>query len=441
MNIKQSITLLVVLLGFIVNSYGQTNGVLPYSRLGIGEISPSHLSHIKSMGGTGIAYTDVYMINPNNPASYSYLKSSAFDIGLFAKRAKFSSGEESVNVWSGNINNLSLGFPMRNPINDILDRVNKKYHWGMAFHLLPYSVVGYDIKSTENNPGFGEYERYYNGKGGSYKFLWGNSIRYNDLSFGVHLGYLFGNITNNRRIIFKDNIAAYNDIYNSDYHVSGFVWDAGLMYTLKFNEKKLEENNEKDLNKLTFGLTISPATSFKTTTNILQFAGQSNTGLTDTIKYVKDEKGLGKLPLAIGFGVNYYAGNKWTIGVNYKTTQWSDFSNDANPTTFLNSSRMSLGGFYRPNVNSYSFFNRIIYQYGAYYENTPIIYGDEQIDSYGITLGMGLPFVFKRKISHANVGIDFGYKGQNSPIKETYLKINFGFIFNDDSWFLKRKYN
>jgi len=54
---------------------------------------------------------------------------------------------------------------------------------------------------------------------------------------------------------------------------------------------------------------------------------------------------------------------------------------------------------------------------------------------------MGLPFIFQRKVSHANLGIDIGRSGMNTSIQENYIRFTLGFTFNDDEWFVKRKYN
>lgn len=442
MNIKKSFFLLIVLLGFAVSSEAQTSGLSPYSRLGMGDVVNPFLTNVRNMGGTGIAFTDAYIVNPTNPASYSYLKSSAFEVGLNAKLAQLKDNTGSTNVWSGNINNLSIAFPMRNPINDILDRIEKKFNWGMGVHLLPHSLVGYNLESEETSEELGKHTRNYNGNGGSYKFLWGNAVNYKDISVGVHLGYIFGNIVNNKSIVFDELSVAYNDYFKTDYHVSGFIWDAGMLYTIKLNEKKSDEDNKKKLKKIVFGLTFKSSSSFNTTANILNISQQAQTGLTDTLLNVSNKEGSGTLPGSYGFGVNYYNGNKWSIGVNYSAENWSNYKNEVNPSVLANSYRVSTGGFFKPNSGSYSsFFERVAYQFGAYYQKDPRSFQGQPLDSYGVTIGLGLPYVFKRKVSHANFGLDFGYKGQNSPLKEQYMKINFGFTFNDDSWFLKRKYN
>jgi hypothetical protein len=76
-----------------------------------------------------------------------------------------------------------------------------------------------------------------------------------------------------------------------------------------------------------------------------------------------------------------------------------------------------------------------------YHRTDPRVIAGEQLDAYGVTFGMGLPFIYQRKISHANLGFEFGKNGSNSVIRESFFKVTLGFTFNDDEWFIKRKYN
>jgi hypothetical protein len=65
----------------------------------------------------------------------------------------------------------------------------------------------------------------------------------------------------------------------------------------------------------------------------------------------------------------------------------------------------------------------------------------ERVTDMGINFGFGLPFFYQRKISHANLGISAGYLGRGTAIEERYIRATFSFTFNDDEWFIKRKYN
>ena len=103
---------------------------------------------------------------------------------------------------------------------------------------------------------------------------------------------------------------------------------------------------------------------------------------------------------------------------------------------------VSFGGFYRPDYKSYNrYFKRVYYRFGGYYKTDPRSIDGEQLNSYGLTFGFGLPFIYQRKISHANLGFEFGNRGGGTQISESYFRISLGFTFNDDEWFIKKKYN
>ena len=145
----------------------------------------------------------------------------------------------------------------------------------------------------------------------------------------------------------------------------------------------------------------------------------------------------------MGFGINYTSGTKFSLGFNYESTQWSKFSSAIVNNNLKNTYNLSFGGFYRPNYNSISnYFSRVYYRFGAYYKKVPVeINQGEDIDDIGLNIGFGMPFFYQRKISHANIGVNLGLRGRGTSIEEKYIRFTFSFTFNDDEWFIKRKYN
>ncbi len=446
---QHKITLLLLAFFITIQLSAQTNGNSPYSRYGIGDLVDDNFMHTRSMGGIGTASIDGYHINIVNPASYASLRSTAFDLGLAAKKSTLSSGDLTSSSWSGNLEYISLAFPIFNPINEILDQEKRKINLGMAFTLMPNSSVSYNIVSEDNIDGIGDISRAYTGNGGSYKFLWGNAIKYKDFSFGINLGYLFGKIKYSRNVNFLDIPAAYHNRFFSEYNMKGLLFDFGAIYSNVLNKKQLLDKTAVNSKLVTVGVRIKSATKFNTNLTSLEIALQ-NAGfgnvLADTLSSVINEEGTGKLPVEIGFGVNYYSGEKYMIGLDFSTTNWSSYHNDADKNTtnnqLSNTFAVSIGGFYRPNYKSYNhYFKRVYYRYGMNYNTDPRNIEGTQLNNFCVTVGMGLPFIYQRKISHANIGFELGKRGTGTPITETYYKISLGFTFNDDDWFVKRKYN
>lgn len=431
---------------FLLGSIGaiaQTGDNSPFSRFGIGDIVDPSFMHNRSMGSLGSSYADMFNINIKNPASYSFLKSTAFELGIQAKYSELSDEDREVNLWSGGLEYISLAFPLRNPINEIVDRVEKNYALGMNLSLVPFSQVNYNISSFETDPDFGLFQRNYQGKGGSYKLMWGNSFKYKNLSVGLNLGYLFGHIQYERNIIFDDLQYAYENRYNQNFGINGFVWNAGMIYSHLINKKEVKDNRNARKKMLNIGLQGNTDMRFYSNSIIEKVGLFSEAGITDTLVYSDEIQGEGTLPAEFGIGLMYISQESWAVGIDYNHVFWSHYENEARPETLSDGFRLSIGGHIIPDSRSLNqYFKRVKYRLGAYYQNDPKEIEDTSFKSYGLTLGAGFPLIYQRKYrANMNPMVQLGRKGVGSPVQENFIKIGFGFTFNDDEWFLKRKYN
>lgn len=440
-----------IVLFLLVNSLlmiGQQNDNNPYTRYGLGQLSDKNSIHLRQMGGLGSSYADGFHINFVNPASYATLNSTAFDIGFFAKNTVLEDSKNKNSFWSGNLDYISLAFPLYNPINDVYNNVKRKTKVGMNFALRSHSSTNYEILVADSLDNIGTFSRYYNGNGGTYNVLWGTAVKHNNLSFGVNLGYIFGRIEKESSLLFPSSENAYNVINNSSYSVRGFVWDAGVLYTTVLNKKKIKENKNLTAKRLNAGFNFTSNNKFSTSADISKLLVQQTlVGAAvniDTILNTTGREGSGRTGADYSFGATYFVGEKSAIGFNVSGALWSNYFNEAvdEKEGFLsNSSKYSIGGFYRPNYKSIdNFFERVYYRYGAYYENDPLVINNKQLNSYGVTFGFGLPVVFQRKISHANLSFNLGERGRGTAIEERFAKISLGVTFNDDEWFIKSKY-
>lgn len=316
----------------------------------------------------------------------------------------------------------------------------------MGFALMPHSLVSYEISRQDSLPNIGRFDRQFNGSGGLYKVLWGNAVKYKNLSIGVNLGYLFGKIDYERNIDFTERIEAFDNLFSNSYSVRGLYWKTGILYSWTLNKAELEDNiGREEPVIVSFGLTAKTNTSFSTTSDISYTNFNAVGGLGSTVDTLVSQTGVegkGRLPAEISFGVTYYHRSKLAIGIDFSRTFWSNYKNDANPETLNNTFRLSLGGYYRPDRRSLgSLFTRSYYRFGVFFEQDPRVIESERIDNFGVTMGLGLPFILQRKISHANIGLSYGRRAVSNILKENYINISFGFTFNDDEWFIKRKFN
>jgi len=413
----------------------------PYTRFGIGELQDNNFLHLRHMGGLGSSFIDPYLINIVNPASLGSLQSTAFDMSVFNEFSTLSDGENTNTSFNGNLEYISLAFPTSNPINDLFEQKKRDTNYGMAFTLMPHSIVGYDITNTETADTLGQIRRNFQGSGGTYKFMFSQGYKYKNFSAGLNLGYLFGKIRYTRDIVFLDNLNAFSVDYERNYSVSGFLWNLGFIYSQVLNKSNVDIKKGIQPKVVNIGLRANTNTGFSTNSNIIDLHRNYSSNVVDTVRSVVDVKGKGTLPAEIGIGATYLNGSKLALGVDLSAASWANYKNDANPEELSNTFMLTFGGYIRPNYKSFSYFDRVYYRFGGFYGNDPRVVNGTQIDNYGLTAGFGLPFVFQKKISHANLGLTIGRRGTGTDIQETYYRFTFGFTFNDDEWFIKRKYN
>ncbi len=446
-----------LLLPFVAFCQPQDNS--PYSRFGIGDIVDRNFMSSQIMGGLGASFSDPYQINIVNPASFGSLAATSFDIGLFAENSNLRDGITDENpirspyqsLWKGNLSYISLAIPLQNKLNDLLDRKKSNYTMATGFTLMPYSTVGYNVKIESFDDNIGLIKKRFEGNGGTYQFLWTNGIKVKDFSFGVNLGYLFGKLENKRRVEFEPSEPFFITELSETNRLNGFLWNAGAMYTLALNKAPEVSNSDFVPKRITFGIHGNSSTGFTNTAS--SFAGAVLSGTEEFLIPLRDSLNStsedivtsGTLPSEIGIGATYYYGEKFALGFNYSATSWSQLEASFVKNKLNNTSKLSFGGFYRPNYKSIgSYFERVYYRFGVFLNQVPNeipLEADQIIRDYGISVGVGLPFFYQRKISHANLGLTYGWLGQGTPVEERYLRLTFSFTFNDDEWLLKRKYN
>src|SRR5438067_6134298 len=141
--VKNIFSVLFILLSIAVMA--QDNS--PYSRYGLGNISPSTNITTRGLGGISAAYSDVLSINFDNPASYS-----SFQTFIEQRSKKVSYGRVILDVGL-NFDNRTLVVPNtsnRFSSSDALFSyiqvgVPIRRNWGLSFGLRPLSRISYSI--------------------------------------------------------------------------------------------------------------------------------------------------------------------------------------------------------------------------------------------------------------------------------------------------------
>ena len=419
----------------------------PFSRFGLGDFADQFFAAAGAMGGMTAAFQDPYHLNLENPASLASLQATSFEVGLNARYSSWESPRAVDNQWSGNLSYMALGFPLLNPINEALDRKDGSLGFGMSFALVPYTNVGYDIESQITDESFDVATNFLKGKGGTYRFRWGNAIRYKGFSAGVNLNYSFGKLTQNRKVSFDSLIVSYDTEFLDEFSVSGVGFDIGLQYRFRIDQPDEDENNRVPKGHyLTLGIIANNTNEIRT--NSSRFYHRDNftnytSDIRDTLLFERDIQESLTLPAEVSFGITYEQINKLKLGLQYEIGRWSQYENEAKQENLMDTYRFSFGAEYVPNILSYNnYFERVYYRAGFYYGTDPRHIDGSQLKSLGLTFGVSFPIVMPRQqVSFFDLAFEIGQFGLNEVLNETYGKLTLGFTLNDNTWFLKRKFN
>ncbi|MBL7828457.1 MAG: hypothetical protein JNJ57_17625, partial [Saprospiraceae bacterium] len=448
------ITTLFIALMSSVTLLAQPKLNSPYSRFGIGDLNSQYFANAAGWGGQTAAFHDPFHLNIENPASFAFLRTTAFEAGLFSKYSNYQSRNASQGIWSGNLAYLALGFTLSSPINEVLDRKKSPWKYGMGLAITPYSLVGYDVETFDDLPDIGTVRSNFQGSGGSYRLNWSNAVRHKNTAFGVSLGWLFGKSSYESITSFTDDPTGeldtftnifFQDNFRDDVKMNGFVWKAGFQHD--FVLQTAENDKDTPTKWITFGVSGEGKHQIKTTADQFRIRsrGQLSSGQyvdADTFLQVTDVKQHLTLPATFAIGLQYVKANKFKAGAQFGIESWSGYQNEVRPETFRNTISISGGIEYTPDYISYNRFGkRVRYRIGGYYRQDPRTVNNTNFDDIGLTMGVGLPLILPRQqTSFINAALEIGKIGTDSPIEETYFKFTLGFTLNDNTWFYKRRF-
>jgi hypothetical protein len=419
--IKKIIVSFSLLLSLV--SFAQEGTSSPYSFYGIGDVRFKGTIENTSMGGMSVIPDSIHM-NIVNPAMYSSLKLTTYAIGGTFSVNKLKTDSQSEKAQRTALDYLAIGIPLKK--------------LGIGFGLIPYSSVGYNIKSSSTDLNSIRTDSYNKGDGGVNKVFLGFGYQITkDLCIGADAQYNFGQInTQNISILYDSNGSpiqnATKELNKSN--ANGVNFNTGISFKTKINKK----------------LTLFSSGTFTPESNL-------NLGNTRTISLVQTISGVVgdpvditvpstklKLPSKITFGIGVGDVKKWSIGTEVTLQNSSNFGNrfsDISNVTYQNASKFTVGGYFIPNYKSFSkYFSRIVYRGGFRYENTGLVINNTPIKDGALTLGLGMPL--KGAFSNVNIGFELGERGTKSAglVSEQYMNFNIGLSLND-RWFVKRKYD
>lgn len=414
--------ILPLFLLFSIVSFAQSGSASPYSFFGIGDVKFKGTHENSAMGGLAILPDSIH-VNLQNPASYASIKLSTFTIGGTFNATKFKSNTANEQAQRSSLDYLAVALPMKK--------------LGLAFGLIPYSTVGYNIKKEDvvNNTAR---TRRYTGKGGLNKAFLGLGYQITPrLSIGADLAYNFGRIETNSIKSLGVDVAQNGAQETNVSELSGLSINFGAMYNAKINKKtnfysaltftpqsNLSSNNQRDIFSIRYLGDFTPI----------------------PVDYLDTQasKTTIKLPNKYSFGIGLGQSKKWLVGSEVTFQGSNTFSNKLNLVStvkYESAVKYSIGGFYIPNYNSFtSYFKKVTYRGGFRYENTGLVINNQSINDYAVTGGFGLPL--GGSFSNLNFGVELGKRGTTKAnlVEEKYVNVMISLSLND-KWFVKRKYD
>jgi len=420
MKLKSVLTLSGLLI-LSVGSNAQETSVSPYSALGVGDLLFNENIEQAAMGGLSMFPLSPYYASGNliNPAANRDMRMTSFDISATSHTGRFNDGTLKSTQSTTYLSNASLVFP-----------IGEKVRAGFGFR--PYSTIGYDMMTVTVGDEV-SYQDRFQGEGGlnSFKVVGSYNIT-KEFTAGLKIDYLFGDLTR-IETVGTEGLALRTD-YSRKAQTKGIQLGVSGMYT-----KILENKKRIDIGlKYALGSKLNSRIEDMTTTYTLSGLEPVNV---DTVQYSKVSGKL-KIPQSLSIGASLRKDLSWMAGIQVDWGDWKNFSYTPSANEFeLNSRfRISAGGYWIPNFNSYkSYFDRVVYRAGLFYESTPIKINDKGVDKYGLTFGFGLPIGKDRDASMLNLGFELGSLGNTKslPFSEKYINARIGFTIND-IWFRKR---
>lgn len=409
----------------------------PFSRFGIGDQTPFAYSAQLGMGGIGQAFTHSHIASPSNPAALGALRYTSYQVGVGFDRTVLQQGDlENLNS-SGQLQNLSLAFPLQNSLNEVLDGKESNFRHGMMLAIAPYSNIGYNVEVESTEPGLGDVRATYQGSGGYYRLQFGNGIEFKKkLRLGLNLSYIFGRSNSVNQLIPFD-LAGSSLLTDTDaFRGRGLEAQLGAQYD--FVLEKSDEGIRKRI--LTIGASSVLGANVKgdasrtiTRTNLF--------GLLDTVSAVAALEQIVELPTRLSFGAYYRVVSKFGVGIDVESVNWSGFRNPQRPTQSLENAINIRGGLeWTPNAKAFGkYWNQAQYRIGGYINQDPRPGVDNET---GLTFGLGFPIVRPREeISYVNLSLNAGSYNTTGDITQRYIRLVAGFTLTDNTWFYKRRFN
>jgi hypothetical protein len=438
------LTVLFVAFGLQMSASAQENS--PYSRYGIGDLTPNHNVQTRGMGGISAAIVDNNSINFTNPASLANVGNTIFDVATEIDYRILKSSNPAKKFTSANtfVSYLQIAFPLTTR-----KMAKKDMQWGLSLGLKPVSKINYKIEKNQRLSNIDSLNTLYEGSGGVNQVNLGTGFRYKNFSIGFNAGYMFGSKDYSTKLTFiNDSIFYYLSNSENKTTFGGLFINGGVQYEIAL-AKDTKGSSTKSLRLGVYGnLQQTISASNDVVREIIVYDQSGNQYRIDSVYDAKDVKGKIKFPATVAAGA-VYQDEHWMVGADFEYGVWSGYRYYGGTDQVQNNWTIRAGAQYFPaklNTPAKKYLNFVKYRAGAYY-GTDYIKVNANRPEYGFTVGFGMPLTSLKRISYSgeyvvlNTGLEFGNRGnKQTNLRENVFRFSIGISMNA-RWFQKPKYN
>jgi hypothetical protein len=431
-----------ILVGLAFGAEAQNLTRSPYSAFGVGDLQFNGFAQQQSLGRITQGVRSFVDYSISNPASYSALRYTSYQVGMHAIDATFENSTQSQHTQTMAFGYFSLGFPIKSK--------GGAGGLGAVFGLQPYSAIGYSSFSNTVDTSTGFYQNVQEGSGGLNRFYAGLGWRITPkISIGFNASYMFGQLITTDKVYFNVD-SSYLD-YREDRtrFAGGLNFDVGIQLHDSIGPK------EKD-NKIGYviGATYHLGSNINASQQLYArtvFRTATQDFRRDTVLFTDGQQGTLAIPEAIRFGVGFGNGSKkrrWFLSAEYFTQNWKEYTSFGNSEQLSNLQSASLGFSYQPEMAEYEtdvskkYYKFVNYKLGFRYANTRLTLNNTQLTEYGINFGLSLPVKPFKRVSYLHLGVEYNSRGSvnDNLIRENYYRFVLGFTLVD-RWFRRYKYD
>ena len=411
-----SVVLVLVLVSEVQAQFGTSS---PYSRYGLGELEQNIFPVFNGLGSASLALNNPKIVNPNNPATYTYFSPNSFLLST----GGWHQTTKTRNIYLEDIENnngfsyLVLGFPL-----------TKKT--GASFGIIPFSSTGYFLSTRD---AVYDADVNYYGDGGLSKVYFGAATS-NDLglSVGINVSYLFGGLNRRKQLIFDDETFL-NSRSNSKINLRGYYYELGILYK--------EIINKDDEFLVGLAANNNPSLRAKKTELVESFSFSGIFEIPKDTFVNSTQWGDIALPQYFRAGISFNKQKRWLFVAEYSMEDWANYSMFNESDDLVNSFKICGGIQYTPKYNSITkYYKRMDFRIGGSFVNTPMQFGVDQLKEVSISFGVGIPI--KKSRTKYDFSCVLGKRGttDNSLIEEQFVRFGLSVSY-DGIWFVKRKYD